>query len=118
MNILKIKVMERLTRNYKINAVVTSDRDRAAKTLCMALVRAGFAAVPSDAKKIISPDVSALDLDGCFFVALSSYDWKKSDYVNSQLIRMAISGVPVFLCCRNVPNEMLQFCSTISPVVK
>lgn len=83
--------------------------------LCQALVSAGFAQINSDAGKVIKHSITEVDLDGCFFIAVDHYDFSRNNAVNNRLIRLALSGVPVFLGSRNVPNTISSFCNLIFP---
>lgn len=108
--------MKTIQRNYLINVVVSQDKDIAIKMLSKCLVAAGFTAIASDAKKIISKSIYDVELDGCFFVAVSRCDLGKCPVIIvHKLMRMALSGIPVFITSRNVPVWACPFCNVIYP---
>ena len=104
----------KIKRTYRIIVALSSSKEQGIELLAESLVSAGLAAIKSDAKKIIKKSISDVNLDDCFIVACS-HDFRRSALVNSRLIRMAIAGTPVFLSCKTVPDQLLQFCDVIYP---
>lgn len=104
----------KIKRTYRIVVALSSSKEQGIELLAECLVSAGLAAIKSDAKKIIKTSISDVNIDDCFIVACP-HDFRRSALVNSRLIRMAIAGTPVFLSCKNVPDQLLQFCDVIYP---
>lgn len=104
-----------ITRKNKIIVAVALTKDARDSLLERVLSDAGFARIPSDARKLISRSIQDVDLDGCFFVAAADYRFGYSDLINQRLIRMAMQGIPVFISAKIIPNHYLQFCEVIYP---
>lgn len=100
----------KLHRQHKIMVAYSVDRDRRDAILARMLTRAGFAITPGQAKSIIRPNISDIDLETCFFVAVSNFNFSRSHLITQTLIRMAMAGIPVFISTRHIPNHLLQFC--------
>lgn len=104
----------KIRRTYRIVVALSSSKEKGADLLAECLVAAGLASIKSDAKKIIKKSIADVDMDDCFIVACP-HDFRRSALVNTRLIRMAVSGTPVFLSCKTVPDPLLQFCDIIYP---
>lgn len=105
--------MQNIARKYKIMTAIAASKQQRIELLCRMMVDAGFARIPSDAKKIISGRISDVDLERCFFIAVSDYKFNESHLTTQRLIRLALNGVPVFIAAKDVPNVYLPFCEII-----
>lgn len=105
----------RLKRKNKIIVACSIDKVLRQRLLCELLVDAEFARISSDAAKICKTRVDDANLDNAFFVAVSDFNFQSSHVITHRLLRMAIQGIPVFLACKNVPNQFLQFCEIFYP---
>lgn len=88
----------------------SADRDRRDAILARMLTAAGFAMTPGHAKALIRTNIADIDLETCFFVAVSNYNFTRSHLITQTLIRMSMAGIPVFISTRHIPNHLLQFC--------
>lgn len=105
----------KLKRKYKMMVAFANDKVVRQKLLCELLVDAEFARITSDALKICKSKVDDCNLDTAFFVAVSDFNFQASHVITHRLIHLSLQGVPVFIGCKTIPNQFLQFCEIYYP---
>lgn len=78
------------------------------------VVAAGFATIKSDARKIIKNSIKDVDIDNDMIIIARDYNFRFSSLLTSRLVRLAISGTPVIISTKVIPNELLQFCRVVT----
>ena len=104
-----------LKKDCKIFVVISPDTNERKKMLARLAVKLGFARVPSDAMKIITPDIHTLDLSTAYFVLCSDYNFRGASVTNQRLYEMAARGLCVAVGVRSLPREYELICQPFFP---
>lgn len=107
----------KLNRKNKIIVASALDKTLRDKLLCELLVDAGFAKISSDAAKIIKHKLDDCDLDKAFFIAVYDFKFTDSHVLTHRLLNMSLHGVPIFIGCKNIPNQYAPFCEIFYPEI-
>lgn len=104
-----------LKKECKIFVVVSPDRVEREKMLARLAVRLGFARMPSDAMKIMSPDIQSVDLSTAYFVLCAHYNFRGASITNQRLYELAARGLCVAVGVRSLPREYEFLCKAFFP---
>lgn len=104
-----------LKKECKIFVVISPDSAERERMLAKLAVRLGFARVPSDAQKIISPDIRSIDLATVYFVFCANYNFRGASLTNQRLYEMAARGICVAVGVRSLPREYEFICQAFYP---
>lgn len=95
--------------------VISPDHNVREQMLRHLIVRIGFAAIPSDAKKIISQDIYSIDLNTAYFVFCTKYSFRVSTLTTQRLYEMAARGIAVAVGVSKLPREVEFICQSFYP---
>ena len=99
----------------KIFVVVSSDVEVRRETLAKLAVAKGFAAILSDARKIISSDLGQRDLVNDYFVLCDTYNFRGAVHTNQRLYELAALGLFVAVGVKSLPREYEMICEPFYP---
>ena len=94
-----------IKKSNKIYVVLSSDQQEREVLLSKLACRLGFAAIPSDARKIIRKDIYSIDLQSAYFVLCSNYSFRGATNTNQKLFEMAARGICIAVACKALPSE-------------
>lgn len=97
-----------MTSDYII-VCVSESPERREDMIASQLIKAGFANIKSDAKKIIKHTIADSSIEDSYFIAVSSYSFTASASNNIRLIHKAARGHLVVLGAKKVPRDIEAF---------
>lgn len=93
-------------------AVASDDKERRA-IIRRLLVRLNFAAIPSDADKLIKKSVYDIDLSDAYYVCVENFNFRDSEITRHRLYEMAARGMAVIVGVRRLPREFEFICQAV-----
>lgn len=99
-----------MKKENKIMVVVSQDPHERDYMIRQLLVRLGFAAIQSDAGKIIKEDIYSIDLSQAYFVVCSNYNFRDSMLITQRLYEMAARGIAVIVGIPSLPRGLEFIC--------
>lgn len=94
-----------IKKDNKIFVVVAPGQQERERLIARLAVRLGFAQIPSDALKIIHPDIYSIDLATAYFVLCSNYSFRGSTVTTQRLYEMAARGICIIVGVKSLPRE-------------
>lgn len=104
-----------IKKELKIHVVVSPDPTERKRMLAQLAVRMGFARIPSDAVKLMAPDIYSIDLQLAYFVLCPEYNFRGATLTNQRLYEMAARGIFVGVGVRSIPREYEFICCSYYP---
>lgn len=104
-----------IKKENKIMVVVSPDPKVREQMIRYLIVRLGFAAIPSDAGKIISQDIYSVDLNTAYFVFCANYSFRASILTSQRLYELAARGIAVVVGVSKLPREYEFICQSFFP---
>lgn len=94
-----------IKKQNKIIVVVSPDADVRRKLIAKLAVRFGLATLPSDADKLIKPDIGNYDLPTVYLVTCLSYNFRGATTTNQRLYELAARGICIIVGVKSLPRE-------------
>ena len=104
-----------MKKSNKIFVVVASDYDTRCKMLARLAVQHGFAKVPSDGMKLVSPTLPEDGFAMAYFIICGSYNFRGATITNQHLFEMAARGLFVAVGVKALPREYQFICEAYYP---
>ena len=104
-----------IKKELKIHVVVSTDPTERKRMLAQLAVRMGFARIPSDAVKLMAPDIYSIDLQLAYFVLGPEYNFRGATLTNQRLYEMAARGIFVGVGVKSIPREYEFICCNYYP---
>lgn len=101
-----------IKKENKIMVVVASTPEERLSSVAKLAVRLKFASINSDAKKIVTRDISTIDLSTSYFVFCSNFNMRTSPSTTQKLIELAARGIAVIVGVKSIQREY-EFISQI-----
>lgn len=104
-----------IKKENKIMVVVSTDPTERLTMLKQLIVRLGFAAIPSDAGKIIRSDIYSYDLATAYFIFCSNFNFHTSTLTTQRLYELAARGIAVVVGVKKLPRNFEFICQAFLP---
>ena len=97
-------------KQNKIKVCISYDRGTRQRMLSQLAIQAGFARIPSDALKIMQPELYSINPHEAYFILTDDYNFRGNSILNQKLFELAARGLFVAVGVRALPREYQFLC--------
>jgi len=94
-----------MKKENKIMVVIGPTPEDRLNLVSRLVVKLKFAQIQSDAKKIITSDISSIDISTSYFVFCSNFNFRASPSTTQRLVELAARGIAVVVATKSLQRE-------------